>query len=152
MPGSRLPLGSRLIDENARSEWIRGPKWRTRASATQRARAALLTFVVIAGTGTVLLGGVMVLLAWIGAPTWLVVTPWLVPTVVAIGWALGRPRPAVATDDDDDSWTAFAIQYVVVGEDEPRRAPARAFAALLFGAPVMWSLWVFGLSVLVGLV
>ena len=99
-----------------------------------------------------LLAGVMVVLAWIGAPTWLVVTPWLVPTIAAIGWALGRPRPAVATDDDDDSWVGFAIQYVIVGEDEPRPAPLRAIAALLFGAPVMWSVGVFGVSILVGLV
>ena len=112
----------------------------------------MFTFLLMAGTGAVLLGGVMVVLAWIGAPTWLVVAPWLVPTIVAVGWALGRPRPAVATDDDDDSWAGFAIQYVIVGEDEPRPAPARAVAALVFGAPVIWSLGVFGVSILVGLV
>lgn len=139
-----------LID--ARNEMIRGPKWRTRTSKAQRARAAWVTFLVIAGTGAVLLGGVMILLAWVGAPPWLVVAPWVVPTLVAIGWAVVRPRPAIATDDDDDSWVGYAIQHVIIGEDEPRPAPLRLLAALLSGAPVMWSLGVFGASILIGLV
>ena len=151
-----MPLGSRDIDEdadqNSRSEWIRGPKWRTRTSPTKRARAAWITFAVIAGTGAVLLGGVIVVLAWIGAPAWLVVLPWAVPTVFAVAWSVLRPRPAVATDDDDDSWAGYAIQHVIIGEDETRPTPVRMIAALVFGAPVMWSLGVFGMSILVGLV
>lgn len=100
--------------------------------------------------GVALLGGVIWLLAWIGAPEWLRVAMWLVPTIGVVGWALLRPRPAVATDDDD-AWTTYSIQYVIVGEDRPRPAPLRLIAATVFGAPVLWSLFVFGLSTLVGL-
>lgn len=102
-------------------------------------------------TGTAILGALLWLLTWLGAPTWLVVTPWLIPTVASAAWALARPVPAVATDDDDDAWTTYSIQYVLIGETEPRSHPARLVATALFGAPVVWSLLVFGLSTLVGL-
>ena len=65
-------------------------------------------------------------------------------------WTLVRPRPAVATDDDDDGWTTYSIQYVIVGEQTPRAAPIRVVSAALFGAAIVWSLLVFGLSTLVG--
>mgnify|MGYP003134626896 CR=1 FL=1 len=149
MTGRRV--ASARIDDERRNEFIRGPKWRTRTSPERRRRAALVTFVIIVATGGVILGGVLWVLTWLGAPTWLAVLPWLVPTVLTVGWALGRPRPAVATDDDDDGWTTFSIQYVLVGEDTARPAPARLVASTLFGAPVIWSLLVFGLSTLVGL-
>ncbi len=77
--------------------------------------------------------------------------PWAVPTAIVVGWALFRPTPAVATDDDDESWPGYAIQYVLVGEGTPRAAPARVVAAVLFGAPVTWALLVFGLSTLTDL-
>lgn len=142
-------LGSGHIDEG--SEFIRGPKWRTRTTPRRRARAAAVTFAAVVATGAVLLGGVIWVLAWLGAPQFLGAAAWALPTIGVVAWVLVRPRPAVATDDDDDAWTTYSIQYVLVGEGEPRPAPLRLIAALLFGAPVVWSLFVFGLSTLAGL-
>lgn len=144
-------VSSAHIDTERRSEFIRGPKWRTLTSPGRRRRAALVTFVIIVAIGAAILGAVLWVLTWLGAPTWLAITPWLVPTVLTVAWGLTRPVPAVATDDDDDGWTTYSIQYVLVGEDTARAAPARLVAATLFGAPVIWSLLVFGLSTLVGL-
>jgi hypothetical protein len=93
----------------------------------------------------------MWLLGLLGAPTWLTVLPWVLPTGGALLWAAIRPTPAVATDDDDDSWIGFAIRLVMFGEDEPRALPARLVAALLLGAPVAWALGVFGGLSIVGL-
>ncbi len=98
-----------------------------------------------------ILGAVMWLLAWLGSPTWLLIGLWAIPTATVVVWTLVRPRPAVATDDDDDGWTTYSIQYVLVGEQSPRPAPIRMMSAVLFGAPIFWSLLVFGLSTLVGL-
>lgn len=110
-----------------------------------------MTFGVVVATGAAILGALLWALTWMGTPTWLAVAPWLVPTVVTVVWALARPAPAVPTDDDDDGWTTYSIQYVLVGEGVPRPRPARLVAATLFGAPVIWSLLVFGLSTLAGL-
>ena len=144
-------VGSAPIDTERRNEFIRGPKWRTRTSPGRRHRAALVTFAIVVATGALVLGALLWLLTWLGAPTWLAIAPWLLPTVVTVIWTVVRPVPAVATDDDDDGWTTFSIQYVLIGEDEPRQALLRIVAATLFGAPVIWSLLVFGLSTLVGL-
>jgi hypothetical protein len=144
-------LASARIDAERRNEFIRGPKWRTRTSPARRHRAALITFAVVVVTGGVILGAILWLLAWLGAPTWLAIAPWLVPTAATVVWALARPAPAVVSDDDDDAWTTYSIQYVLVGEHTPRPRPARLVAATLFGAPVIWSLLVFGLSTLIGL-
>lgn len=111
----------------------------------------MFTFALIVATGAVLLSGIVWVLDRLGAPDWLGISLWVLPTAAVLVWALVRPRPAVATDDDDDGWTTYSIQYVLVGENEPRRSPLRAIAAVLFGAPVVWSLLVFGLSTLVGL-
>ena len=99
----------------------------------------------------VILGAAMVGLDWIGAPSWLVASMWAAPTALVLIWTLARPRPAIATDDDDDGWTTYSIQYVLVGDATPRPAPVRVIAGALFGAPVVWSLVVFGLSTLIGL-
>lgn len=91
------------------------------------------------------------MLSWLGAPTPVAILPWAVPTAAVVGWALIRPSPAVATDDDDDSWPGFAIEFVLIGETAPRGAIVRVVAAAVFGAPVVWTLLVFGLSTLAGL-
>jgi len=92
----------------------------------------------------------MWLLAWMGAPTWLVATMWGLPTAAALIWTIARPLPAIATDDDDDGWTTYSILYVLVGEESPRAVPVRIIAAVFLGGPIVWSLFVFGLSTLVG--
>ena len=101
-------------------------------------------------TGAAVLGAVTWLLAWLGAPTWLVVAMWAIPTAAVLLWSFARPRPAIATDDDDDGWTTYAILYVLIGADVPRAAPLRIISAVLLGGPIVWSLLVFGLSTLVG--
>jgi len=111
----------------------------------------VLTFLTVVIVGGTILGAAMWGLDRIGAPSWLVASLWAVPTAVVMVWTLARPPPAVATDDDDDGWTTYSIQFVLVGEDTPRPAPVRVIAAALFGAPVIWSLVVFGLSTLIGL-
>ena len=132
------------------NEFIRGPKWRTRTTAARRHRAAAVTAAGVVVTGAAVLGAVTWLLAWLGAPTWLVVAMWAIPTAAVLLWSLARPRPAIATDDDDDGWTTYAILYVLIGADVPRAAPLRIISAAVLGGPIVWSLLVFGLSTLVG--
>jgi hypothetical protein len=134
-----------------RNEFIRGPKWRTRTSAPHRHRAAAFTVALIVAGGTLILTASIWVLALLGAPVWVASLPWALPTIAMIAWALIRPTPAVATDDDDDSWTIYSIEYVIIGEGSPRPAPARLITALVVGAPIVWCLAVFGLSTLAGL-
>lgn len=105
---------------------------------------------MIVATGGVILAALLWGLRWFGAPTWVVIAPWVVPTAAVLIWSLLRPQPAVATDDDDDGWTTYSLLFVLVGEESVRPAPVRMIAAAIFGAPVIWSLLVFGLSTLVG--
>lgn len=110
----------------------------------------LVTFGVIVVIGAVICGAVIWLSSRLGAPSWLTWLVWLAPTTGAVAWVVVRPTPAIATDDDDESWTGYVIRYVIVGEDTPRAAPVRLLAALVFGAPVVWSLAAFGLATLLG--
>lgn len=91
-------------------------------------------------------------LDWLGAPGWVVALPWLAPTAGAALWALGRPTPAILTDDDDDSWVGYSIRLVMIGSQEPRPRTVRAVLAVLFGAPVVAALTLFFLIELTGLV
>ena len=75
----------------------------------------------------------------LGAPTWVVALPWLLPIVGMLIWTVRSPAPAVLSDDDDESWSGYAIRSIMVGAVERRPAPVRVLAALLFGAPVVWS-------------
>lgn len=86
----------------------------------------------------------------VGAPGWLVLLPWWLPTLGTVAWTLRRPAAAIAGDDDDDSWAIYAIRFVLVGADEPRPAPIRVIAAVLVGAPVCWALLLFGVLTLTG--
>lgn len=105
----------------------------------------------MAATGAAILIALIWLLGLLGAPPLVALLPWIVPTAGMLVWSLAKPAPAVASDDDDDSWVDFSIRSVIVGEGTRRQAPARAIAAVLFGAPVAWALVVFGLSTLAGL-
>lgn len=134
------------------SEFIRGPKWRTRADPKRRHLAASVTFGVILAFGAAATWACIGLLGALGAPGWIAAMPWIVPTVGTVVWTLVRPRIAGLTDDDDDSWFGYSIRWVLVGELEPRSAPARVVAAVLFGAPVAWALLVLGLLTIIGLV
>ena len=151
--GCRHSLRSNVpgIGKQSGNEFLRGPKWRTRTSARRRATSATITFALIVIAGAALMAALMWLLDRLGSPTWLVVLPWMAPTLGALAWTLLRPSPAIATDDDDDSWVGYAIRFVLVGDDTPRSAPIRVLAALLFGAPIVWALIVSGLATLTGL-
>ena len=130
---------------------IRGPKWRTRTTPRRRARAVVVTGIVIVAVGVVLLGATIVLLDRLGAPVWVTTLPWWGPTAGVIGWTLTNPSPAVATDSDDDSWGGYVIRYALVGEGESRPLPVRVVTAVVLGAPMAWAMLVFGLLALLGL-
>lgn len=134
-----------------RSEFIRRSLWRNRTTPGRRAGAAAVTFAVLVAVGLGVMLLVMLGLDRLGAPGWVVALPWIVPTAAAMIWSMGRPAPAVLTDDDDDSWIGYAIRLVMVGDGEPRARPARAVAAAVFGAPVGWAFVVFGLLELIGI-
>ena len=138
--------------EEQPSEFIRGPKWRTRTTPGSRHRAAAVTFAVIVALGTATLVAAMWLLTWIGAPSWVVAAPWWLPTAGVLVWTLARPAVSGLSDDDDDSWFGYSIRWALVGELAARPAPARIVAAVLTGAPVVWAIVVFGLLTLTGIV
>ena len=134
----------------ASNEFIRKSKWRTRTTPGLRTVAALVTFALIVAIGLVIMVLVMVGLDRLDAPGWVVALPWMVPTAGMLAWVLRRPGPAVLSNDDDDSWSGFAIRSVLVGRDTPRAAPLRVIATVLFGAPIVWSFVVLGILELAG--
>lgn len=135
----------------AENEFLRGPKWRTRTSPGRRHRAAALTFGLIVVVGLALMGLAIWLMRWLDAPTWVVLLPWTLPTAGVIVWTLVRPTVAEVTDDDDDSWFGYSIRWALAGELDPRPAPIRVVAAVLFGAPTVWAVAMSGLLTLTGL-
>jgi hypothetical protein len=133
------------------SEFLRGPKWRTRTTPSKRHRAAAVTFLVIVAAGWALLLSAVWLLDRFGAPGWLTLMPWWLPTIGAVIWALAGSTPAFVSDDDDDSWSAYAIRWVLVGENEPRPTSLRVVAAIVFGAPTIWAILLSLIGALTGL-
>lgn len=101
--------------------------------------------------GLALMGGAMWVLDRLGAPSWAVFLPWLVPTVVVVAWTVSRPEAAVPTDSDEDTWPGYAIRFGLFGDTEPRSAGARVATAIVVGAPVAWSILVIGTLAVVGL-
>ena len=136
----------------ADDDLIRGPKWRTRTDPQRRAAAAIATFAAIAAIGAGLMALPMWLLSAAGASGWLVLLPWWLPTLGAVVWTLREPAPAIASDDDDDSWALYSIRLVLVGAKEPRPLPLRVLAAVLLGAPACWALLLVGFLVVLGVV
>lgn len=132
------------------NEFLRRSLWRVRTSPDKRVALAIVTFAVVVMIGLVLMLLPMAGLRAAGAPDWLVALPWVIPTAGAVVWSVARPTPARLTDDDDDSWVGYSIRLMLVGSEEPRTRPARVVTTLLFGAPVVWSLVVFGLLELFG--
>lgn len=134
------------------SDLIRGPKWRTRTTATRRHTAASVTFALVASIGLAAMWGCTWLLGRLDAPGWVLASAWALPTAGAVAWTTIRPSVSGLTDDDDDSWLGYSIRWVLVGEIEPRPAPVRVIVAILFGAPVGWALLLIGLLTLTGIV
>ena len=139
------------MDDHQPSEFIRGPKWRTRTTPASRHRAAGATFAVIVAVGAATMIGAMWILTRIGAPGWIVATPWWLPTAGVLAWTLLRPTVSGLSDDDDDSWFGYSIRWALVGERTARPAPVRVVAAVLTGAPVVWAILVSGLLTLTGI-
>jgi hypothetical protein len=133
------------------SEFVRGPKWRTRTSPRRRHCVAALTFALVVAVGLAVTLGFMRLLSWADAPGWVVAMPWWLPTVGTLVWTLARPTVSGLSDDDDDSWLGYSIRWVLVGELDPRPAPVRVIAAILFGAPVVWALVIAGVLTVAGI-
>ena len=133
------------------SEFIRGPKWRTRTTGSRRHAAAAVTFALVLAVGFVTMWGCIWVLRWFDAPGWVTTLPWVVPTAGTLVWTIVRPSVSGLTDDDDDSWFGYTIRWVLVGELEPRPAPVRVLAAIVFGAPVVWALLISGLLTLTGI-
>lgn len=134
------------------SEFVRGPKWRTRTSPGRRHRVAALTFAAIVAVGLAVMLSCMWLIARTGAPGWAVTAPWWLPTLASVVWTLTRPTVSGLTDDDDDSWFGYSIRWVLVGELAPRPGPVRVIVAALFGAAVFWVILLSGLLTLTGIV
>jgi hypothetical protein len=107
---------------------------------------------VLAVIGATLMTLVMTLLDRIGAPSLVAAAPWYLPTIAALVWNLGRPKPGLAGQDGDESWLVYSIRAVMVGAERPKSRPARAITAVLFGAPVAWCLLVVGVLALAGVV
>lgn len=127
------------------------PAWRTRTSPRRRAQAAAATFAVLVAIGAAVMGAAMAVLDAVGAPAAVAAAPWYLPTAAALAWNLRRPRPGVIGDDGDESWLVYTIRAVMVGAETPRARPARAVTAVLFGAPIVWSLLVVGVLALAGI-
>ena len=98
-----------------------------------------MTFTLIVVLGVVVGALVSIGLRSLGAPTWVVALPWIAPVAGTLIWTLRSPAPAVLSDDDDESWSGYAIRFVMVGPDEPRPPAIRVLAALVFGAPIVWA-------------
>ena len=62
---------------------------------------------------------------------------WIVPTLGALVWALRRPDPATASEDEQQPWSDYAVRAVMVGIDAPRPAAQRAITGIVFGAPLV---------------
>ena len=115
----------------------RGARWRTRAAAGPRWLAVGVTFALIVALGWGVLAVVLVALDRIGVPgTWRHVV-WVVPTVGAVIWALWRPQPATASEDEQQPWSDYAVRAVMIGVERPRPAAGRAVTGILFGAPLV---------------
>ena len=132
-------------------DMILPPPWRTRTSARRRAVAAAVTFALLFAVGFALMAFAMALLGRIGAPAAVTAAPWYVPTLAVLAWNLRTPTPAIAGDEGDESWTIYAIRAVLVGPEARRSRPARAIAAVVFGAPIVWSLLLIGVLSLAGI-
>jgi len=134
------------------SEFLRRSLWRIRTAPERRLTAAGVTFIIILGAGVALIWATFAALDWLGAPGWVAALFWLAPTIGALVWALGRPTPAILSDDDDDSWVGYSIRLAMIGSEQPRPRPVRAILAVVFGAPVVSALTLFLLFELTGLV
>jgi len=119
------------------SEWLPKPRWRTRASRPSLWAAVAVTFAAIVAVGWAVLLLVMLLIDYADLPGWLIHAAWIVPTLGTLVWALLRPSPATASEDEAQPWSDYAVRAVMIGVDEPRPMAARVVTGIVFGAPLV---------------
>lgn len=129
------PVGPTTRDQ--RNEFLPGPRWRTRAAKPALFSAIGVTFALIVAIGWTVLAMIIVLLDRLGVPAAWRHAMWIAPTLGALVWALRRPDPATASEDEQQPWSDYAVRAVMVGIDEPRPAAQRAITGLVFGAPLV---------------
>lgn len=96
-----------------------------------------VTFALIIVIGWGVLAGVILVLDRLEVPTVWRHATWIVPTVGAVAWALRRPDPATASEDEEQPWSDYAVRAVMIGVEQPRPAVQRAVAGIVFGAPLV---------------
>lgn len=119
-----------------RSEFLPKPAWRTRARSGPRWLAIAVSFAAMIALGWAVLLAVMWVLRRLGVPGSVVQLTWIVPTIGVMAWALWRPSPATASEDEAQPWSDYAVRAVMIGVEEVRSAPLRLITAALFGAPL----------------
>ncbi|HWL44094.1 MAG TPA: hypothetical protein VNQ73_14225 [Ilumatobacter sp.] len=120
-----------------RNEFLPGPRWRTRAGKPALAVAVGATFAVIVLIGWAVLVVLIAGLDWLGVPAAWRHATWIAPTVGAVAWALRRPQPATASEDEAQPWSDYAVRAVMVGIEQPRPVAQRLLTGVLFGAPLV---------------
>lgn len=119
------------------SEFLTRPPWRTRARPRSVWIGVAVTFAAIIAIGIAVLGGAIALLRYAGAPAWVGVAAWVGPTVLTLLWAVFRPDPATASEDEAQPWSDYAVRAVMIGVDEPRPVPHRVITGVVFGGPLL---------------
>ncbi len=129
------PVGPDTRDQ--RSEFLPGPRWRTRAGTRSLYAAIGVTFLAIVALGWAVLAAIIAGLDLVGVPPVWRHTTWILPTIGTLVWVLRRPAPATASEDDQQPWSDYAVRAVMVGIEQPRPAAHRAITGILFGAPLV---------------
>lgn len=126
-----------MAESDEFAEFMPRPRWRTRVTARPRWLAIGVTFALIVALGWGVLAVVMIGLDRLGVPDAWRHAVWVVPTVGSLIWALWRPQPATASDDEQQPWSDYAVRAVMIGVERPRPAAGRAVTGILFGAPLV---------------
>lgn len=92
---------------------------------------------MIVAVGWAVLWLVIVLIDYADLPGWLVHAAWIVPTLGTLVWAVLRPSPATASEDEEQPWSDYAVRAVMVGVGEPRPVATRVVTGIAFGAALV---------------
>ena len=125
------------MERQPRNEFLPKPRWRTRAGKRAVTTAIGVTFATIVASGWAVLALLIVALDQLGVPGEWRHAVWIVPTLGALAWAVWRPDPATASEDEQQPWSDYAVRAVMVGVEQRRSVAPRAATALLFGAPLV---------------
>lgn len=123
--------------DEPRSEFLPRPAWRTRVSAPARWAAIAITFAGTLAVGAAVLVAGLVVVHHLTGQRWVAPTVWIALTGVTLAWALLRPEPATASEDEAQPWSDYVVRAVMIGVEQPRPAPSRVVTGVLFGAPLL---------------